>query len=225
MHMSDELKNTGRGNLFVVFGEPDVEILDDGGPEIRVKVNGVDVFDPNTGDIRSNDTDGHRRLVHRHRLQRGELLRPPRLFPRRQRSLQEPEDRASGRDRRGRLGDALLRHLAPVRAAGRRPHRGEGHQSLRRRGDEGVQGLAAMSGTSYNGYDWRQRQQNHSCFPACNRPTRTLRRRGVRDVRRSRSSAWRVAFGGLLRAIQFPASRELSRLQGLPWPDSQALQC
>lgn len=58
MHMSGELKNTGRGNMFVVFGEPDVEILDDGGPEIRVKVNGVDVFDPNTGEIRSNDTDG-----------------------------------------------------------------------------------------------------------------------------------------------------------------------
>jgi|BEDMetMinimDraft_2_1075160.scaffolds.fasta_scaffold02358_2 adenine-specific DNA-methyltransferase len=58
MHMSDELKNTGRGNMFVVFGEPDVEILDDGGPELRVKVNGVDVFDPNTGDIRSNDTSG-----------------------------------------------------------------------------------------------------------------------------------------------------------------------
>jgi adenine-specific DNA-methyltransferase len=58
MHMSDELKNTGRGNMFVVFGEPDVEILDNGGPEIRVKVNGVDVFDPNTGDIRSNDTKG-----------------------------------------------------------------------------------------------------------------------------------------------------------------------
>ncbi|MBU3888566.1 site-specific DNA-methyltransferase [Methylosinus sp. KRF6] len=58
MHMSQELKNTGRGNMFVVFGEPDVEILDDGGPDIRVKVNGVDVFDPNTGDIRSNDTAG-----------------------------------------------------------------------------------------------------------------------------------------------------------------------
>ncbi|XIA66041.1 DNA methyltransferase [Bradyrhizobium sp. TZ2] len=58
MHMSKELKNTGRGNMFVVFGEPDVEILDEGGPEIRVKVNGVDVFDPNTGDIRSNDTKG-----------------------------------------------------------------------------------------------------------------------------------------------------------------------
>jgi adenine-specific DNA-methyltransferase len=58
MHMSEELKNTGRGNMFVVFGEPDVEILDDGGPELRVKVNGIDVFDPNTGDIRSSDTKG-----------------------------------------------------------------------------------------------------------------------------------------------------------------------
>lgn len=58
MHMSAELKNTGRGNMFVVSGEPDVEILDDGGAEIRVKVNGIDVFDPNTGDIRSNDTKG-----------------------------------------------------------------------------------------------------------------------------------------------------------------------
>jgi len=58
MHMSAELKNTGRGNMFVVFGEPDVEILDTGGTEIRVKVNGVDVFDPNTGDIRSSDTKG-----------------------------------------------------------------------------------------------------------------------------------------------------------------------
>lgn len=58
MHMSEELKNTGRGNMFVVFGEPDVEVLDGGGPELRVKVNGVDVFDPNTGDIRSSDTKG-----------------------------------------------------------------------------------------------------------------------------------------------------------------------
>jgi adenine-specific DNA-methyltransferase len=58
MHMSKELKNTGRGNMFVVFGEPDVDILDDGGPEIRVRVKGIDVFDPNTGEIRSNDIKG-----------------------------------------------------------------------------------------------------------------------------------------------------------------------
>jgi len=58
MHMAGELKNTGKGNMFVVFGEPDINVLDDGGETIRVKVNGVDVFDPNTGDIRSNDTRG-----------------------------------------------------------------------------------------------------------------------------------------------------------------------
>src|ERR1043165_1821864 len=62
LHMSDELKNTGKGNLFVVFGEPDIEILE-AGPEgelgqIRVKVNGVDVFHPNTGDVRSDGPDG-----------------------------------------------------------------------------------------------------------------------------------------------------------------------
>ena len=44
--------------MFVVFGEPDVDVIDDGGTTIRVKVNGVDVFDPNTGDIRSSDTKG-----------------------------------------------------------------------------------------------------------------------------------------------------------------------
>jgi adenine-specific DNA-methyltransferase len=55
LHMSDELKNTGKGNLFVIFGEPDIDIetLDAG--ELRVTVRGVDVYDPNTGDIRSND--------------------------------------------------------------------------------------------------------------------------------------------------------------------------
>jgi adenine-specific DNA-methyltransferase len=58
LHMAEDLKNTGKGNLFVVFGEPDIDILDDGGETIQVKVNGVDVFDPNTGAIRSNDTKG-----------------------------------------------------------------------------------------------------------------------------------------------------------------------
>ena len=58
MHMSDELKNTGRGNMFIVFGEPDVEIMDDGGETIRVKINGVDVFDPNDGKIRSDGISG-----------------------------------------------------------------------------------------------------------------------------------------------------------------------
>lgn len=54
--MGDELKKTGAGNLFTVFGEPDIEIKSDGG-ELRVLLHGVDVYDPNTGAVRSNDTD------------------------------------------------------------------------------------------------------------------------------------------------------------------------
>ena len=55
LHMADDLKNTGKGNLFVIFGEPDIDILDAGDGQIKVKINGVDVFHPNTGEIRSDD--------------------------------------------------------------------------------------------------------------------------------------------------------------------------
>ncbi len=58
LHMAGELKNTGRGNLFVIFGEPDISIEDAGADGIRVRVNGVDVFDPSTGEVRSDNTDG-----------------------------------------------------------------------------------------------------------------------------------------------------------------------
>jgi adenine-specific DNA-methyltransferase len=58
LHMAGDLKNTGKGNLFVVFGEPDIDILEQPDGQIRVKVNGIDVFDPATGDIRSDDTSG-----------------------------------------------------------------------------------------------------------------------------------------------------------------------
>ena len=58
LHMADELKNTGKGNLFVIFGEPDIEILEADGRQVRVKVNGVDVFHPNTGEVRSDGAEG-----------------------------------------------------------------------------------------------------------------------------------------------------------------------
>jgi adenine-specific DNA-methyltransferase len=58
LHMADDLKNTGKGNLFVIFGEPDIDILDAEGGQVRVKVNGVDVFHPNTGEVRSDGADG-----------------------------------------------------------------------------------------------------------------------------------------------------------------------
>ena len=58
LHMADDLKNTGKGNLFVIFGEPDIDILNAEGGQIQVKVNGVDVFDPTTGEVRSDGADG-----------------------------------------------------------------------------------------------------------------------------------------------------------------------
>jgi adenine-specific DNA-methyltransferase len=58
LHMADDLKNTGKGNLFVIFGEPDIDILDAEDGQVQVKVNGVDVFHPNTGEVRSDNADG-----------------------------------------------------------------------------------------------------------------------------------------------------------------------
>jgi len=58
LHMADDLKNTGKGNLFVIFGEPDIDILDTENDQIQVKINGVDVFHPNTGEVRSDGAEG-----------------------------------------------------------------------------------------------------------------------------------------------------------------------
>jgi len=58
LHMAEDLKNTGKGNLFVVFGEPDVDLIETAEGELQVKVNGVDIFDPSTGEIRSDDVKG-----------------------------------------------------------------------------------------------------------------------------------------------------------------------
>ncbi len=58
LHMAEDLKNTGKGNLFVIFGEPDIDIIDTQDGQIRIKVKGVDVFHPQTGEIRSAGADG-----------------------------------------------------------------------------------------------------------------------------------------------------------------------
>ena len=58
LHMAGELKNTGKGNLFVIFGEPDIDILPAADNQVRVKINGVDVFHPNTGEVRSDGAEG-----------------------------------------------------------------------------------------------------------------------------------------------------------------------
>ena len=58
LHMAGELKNTGNGNLFVIFGEPDIDVLDTEDGQLQVQVNGVDVFHPNTGEVRSDGPEG-----------------------------------------------------------------------------------------------------------------------------------------------------------------------
>jgi len=57
LHMAEDLKNTGKGNLFVIFGEPDIDLTEKDG-KLQVKVNGVDVFKPQTGEVISDSADG-----------------------------------------------------------------------------------------------------------------------------------------------------------------------
>ena len=63
LHMAEDLKKTDTANLFVIFGEPDIDIEpaagDDGEPDcFRVRIHGVDVFDPSTGEVRSDGPEG-----------------------------------------------------------------------------------------------------------------------------------------------------------------------
>ena len=57
LHMANDLKNTGSGNLFVIFGEPDIDIKDIGDGKLQVKIHGVDVFHPQSGEVRSSNAD------------------------------------------------------------------------------------------------------------------------------------------------------------------------
>jgi adenine-specific DNA-methyltransferase len=57
LHMAEDLKNTGKGNLFVIFGEPDIDLLPGPDGQVRVKVKGVDVFKPQVGRVESSSTD------------------------------------------------------------------------------------------------------------------------------------------------------------------------
>ena len=58
LHMGGDLKTTGAGNLFVIFGEPDIRITDAGDDMVQVQVFGVDVFKPQTGEVQSEGTNG-----------------------------------------------------------------------------------------------------------------------------------------------------------------------
>ena len=140
LHMAGDLK-AGGGNLFVVFGEPDIELHRGGRPLPRRAAGRRHLQArhrrgrqrPTPDDIACwfIDTDYYER----------ELLRPPRLLPRRRHPLQGAPHDPEGRDRRGRLGEPEAHRLAPVPAAEVGPDRGEGDQPPRRRGDEGDGGV------------------------------------------------------------------------------------
>lgn len=53
----DLLKKTRSGNLFMIFGEPDLTIKDEGDGMLSVELFGLDVYDPTTGEIRPRSTD------------------------------------------------------------------------------------------------------------------------------------------------------------------------
>jgi adenine-specific DNA-methyltransferase len=55
--LRDELKNTGVGNIFMVFGEPDISVKKKDKSKIIIKINGLDVYDPTSGSIRNNSID------------------------------------------------------------------------------------------------------------------------------------------------------------------------
>lgn len=54
LRMADKLKATGAGNLFVVFGEPDIVIHKLKDDMLKVEIKGMDIFDPTTGEVRSS---------------------------------------------------------------------------------------------------------------------------------------------------------------------------
>lgn len=58
LSMGDELlKKTGSGNLFTVFGEPDLKVDSGNDGTMTVELKGLDIYDPTTGEIRASSTD------------------------------------------------------------------------------------------------------------------------------------------------------------------------
>lgn len=145
LHMADDLRSTGKGNLFVVFGEPDIDLRELPDGHLQVEVKGVDVFHPNTGEVRSDGPEGIALLVPGHGLQRGVLFRQTSLLPRRHGPLPVPENHVESRNQRRRLADPPQRNLKTLPQTHLRPNSRKGNQPPRRRSHEGVQDRAGVA--------------------------------------------------------------------------------
>ena len=55
--MSTDLKDTGSGNPFVIFGEPDIALVHTEDDLFTVEIKGVDVYDPKRNEVRSDNSD------------------------------------------------------------------------------------------------------------------------------------------------------------------------
>ena len=56
LHMAGDLA-ASTGNLFVIFGDPDLELTDAPDGMVQVRVRGIDVYDPRKGEVRSSSAD------------------------------------------------------------------------------------------------------------------------------------------------------------------------
>lgn len=54
LRMADRLKAADQGNVFTVFGEPDVELRRLAENRLEVEIKGVDIYNPNTGELSSS---------------------------------------------------------------------------------------------------------------------------------------------------------------------------
>jgi adenine-specific DNA-methyltransferase len=115
LHMAEDLKNTGKGNLFVIFGEPDIIHLPEptascGEGERRGRLQ------PQTGEVVSDGADGIACwFIDTDYNEESFFVRHAYFL-----GANDPystEDDAEGRDRRRRLGHPQQRHLAPLREA------------------------------------------------------------------------------------------------------------
>jgi adenine-specific DNA-methyltransferase len=130
--MGEELKKTGAGNLFTVFGEPDIEITE-ADDQLTVTLHGVDVYDPSTGEVRSQRHRPDRAVDDRQDYDGESFYVRHAYFTGGQDPYKKLKRCAEGRDRRGRLGWPLPNREPPLPKALNRPHRCQGHQRLRRR--------------------------------------------------------------------------------------------
>ena len=152
LHMAEDLKNDSKGNLFVIFGEPDIELLEAapglGGEEmVQVKINGVDIFDPATGQVRSDDTGGiacwfvdtnynEESFFVRQAYFLGASNDPYKALKTTLKAEIDEEAWAT-------LNRDVSRPFSKPESG---PHRRQGDQPPRRRGDEGAEGLTPSLG-------------------------------------------------------------------------------